>query len=101
MKSLTLDLAQMQATRPVLPAATDRKMDEAAREFESVFLSQMFETVWQTVPTDGAMGGGMGESIFRSMMVQDIGKQFAQQGGIGLAPYIKAELLKIQEGKGQ
>jgi flagellar protein FlgJ len=101
MTSLTLDIARMQATRPVLPAATERKMDEAAREFESVFLSQMFETVWQTVPTDGAMGGGMGESIFRSMMVQDIGKQFAQQGGIGLAPYIKAELLKIQEGKGQ
>jgi Rod binding domain-containing protein len=101
MTSLTLDVARMQATRPVLPAATERKMDEAAREFESVFLSQMFETVWQTVPTDGAMGGGMGESIFRSMMVQDIGKQFAQQGGIGLAPYIKAELLKIQEGKGQ
>jgi len=43
----------------------------------------------------------MGESIFRSMMVQDIGKQIAHQGGIGLAPYIKAELLKIQEGKGQ
>jgi Rod binding domain-containing protein len=101
MSSLTLDVAQMQATRPVLPAATERKMDEAAREFESVFLSQMFETVWQTVPTDGAMGGGMGESIFRSMMVQDRGKQFAQQGGIGLAPLIKAELLKIQEGKGQ
>lgn len=101
MNSLTLDVARMQATRPVLPAATQRKMDEAAREFESVFLTQMFETVWQTVPTDGAMGGGMGEPIFRSMMVQDIGKQFAQQGGIGLAPYIKAELLKIQEGKGQ
>lgn len=101
MTSLTLDVARMQATRPVLPAATERKMDEAAREFESVFLSQMFETVWQTVPTDGAMGGGMGESIFRSMMVQDIGKQFAQQGGIGLAPFIKAELLKLQEGKGQ
>lgn len=101
MNSLTLDVSRMQATRPVLPAATQRKMDEAAREFESVFLTQMFETVWQTVPTDGAMGGGMGESIFRSMMVQDIGKQFAQQGGIGLAPYIKAELLKIQEGKGQ
>jgi len=42
MNSLTLDLAQMQATKPVLPAATERKMDEAAREFESVFLSQMF-----------------------------------------------------------
>jgi|JI10StandDraft_1071094.scaffolds.fasta_scaffold147360_3 flagellar protein FlgJ len=101
MSSLTLDLAQMQATKPVLPAATERKIEEAAREFESVFLSQMFETVWQTVPTDGPMGGGMGESIFRSMMVQDIGKQIAHQGGIGLAPYIKAELLKIQEGKGQ
>ena len=33
------------------------------------------------------------------MMIQDIGKRMAQQGGIGLAPHIKAELMKIQEGK--
>ena len=101
MSTIALDIAGFQATKPNLPSALNRKLEDAAREFESVFLSQMFETVWQPVPTDGATGGGMGESIFRSMLVQDIGKQVAQQGGIGLAPYIKAELLRIQEGKGR
>ena len=43
------------------------------------------------------MGGGMGESIFRSMMIQDIGRQMAQQGGMGLASHVKSELLAIQE----
>jgi Rod binding domain-containing protein len=44
-------------------------------------------------------GGGMGESAFRSLMIQDIGQQMARQGGMGLAPHIHAELLKMQEGR--
>ena len=99
MNTLALDIAKLQQSASNLPHATSRKMDTASQEFESVFISQMLETAWETVPTDGAMGGGMGESIFRSMMIQDIGKRMAQQGGIGLAPHIKAELMQIQEGK--
>ena len=99
MNNLTFDLAKLQTTQAKLPSAVDRKLDEAAKDFESVFLTQMLQTVWDTVPTDGPMGGGSGESIFRSMMIQDIGRQISNQGGIGLAPYIKAELLNLQEGK--
>jgi hypothetical protein len=33
------------------------------------------------------------------MMIQNIGKDMAKQGGIGLAPNIRTELLRIQEGK--
>jgi flagellar protein FlgJ len=99
MQTLTLDLAKFQTAQPARPTALERKLDEAAKDFESVFLSQMLQTVWDTVPTDGVMGGGSGESIFRSLMIQDIGRQMANQGGIGLAPGIKAELLNLQEGK--
>ena len=99
MNNLTFDLAKLQTTQAKLPSAVDRKLDEAAKDFESVFLTQMLQTVWDTVPTDGPMGGGSGESIFRSMMIQDIGRQISNQGGIGLATYIKAELLNLQEGK--
>lgn len=99
MSNLTLDVAGLQQSAPVLPQAGTKKIDGASRDFESVFLSQMLETAWETVPTDGPMSGGMGESIFRSMMIQNIGKEMAQQGGIGLAPNIRSELLRLQEGK--
>jgi Rod binding domain-containing protein len=99
MSSLELNVAQFQQSAPSLPKATKGKVDSASQDFESVFISQMLETAFDTVPTDGPMGGGLGENIFRSMMIQNIGKDMARQGGIGLAPNIRTELLRLQEGK--
>ena len=99
MDNLAIDIARLQQGTPHLPGAKAGKLDAAAKEFESVFLAQMMQTVWDTVPTDGAMGGGLGESVFRSLMIQDIGKQMSQQGGIGLAANVRTELLRMQEGK--
>jgi len=98
MSSLELNVAQFQQSMPSLPSATSKKVDSASKDFESVFISQMLETAFETVPTDGPMGGGLGENIFRSMMIQNIGKDMAKQGGIGLAPNIRTELLRMQEG---
>jgi Rod binding domain-containing protein len=94
--STDLSVAQLSAAKGLTPA-TGRKLDAAARDFEAVFISQMLETAWSTVPTDGPMSGGSGESVFRSIMIQDIGKQMAQQGGLGLADRVRSELLAIQE----
>lgn len=99
MTTSSIDAARLQMSRPPVPTVMSRKLEEGAREFEGIFISQMLETAWSTVPTDGMTGGGMGEDIFRSLMIQDIGQQMARQGGIGLAPYIQAELLKMQEGR--
>ncbi len=101
MNTHMLDIAGAQLSAPASrhsPAA-QHKLDSTAKDFEGMFLSQMLETVWETVPTDGAMGGGTGESIFRSMMIQDIGRQMAQQGGIGLSGRVRQELLALQEVK--
>jgi Rod binding domain-containing protein len=96
-----LDIAGTQLTAPAtrLTPAAQHKLEATSKDFEGMFLSQMLEIVWATVPTDGAMGGGTGESIFRSMMIQDIGRQMAQQGGIGLSSRVKEELLALQEVK--
>jgi Rod binding domain-containing protein len=68
----------------------------AAQDFEAVFIAQMFEQMWAEVPTDGPFGGGTGERVFRSLMIQDIGRQIARQGGIGLADAVKRELIALQ-----
>ena len=100
MDALSLDIAKagLTATTPKAPSA-GKDVDAAAREFEGVFIAQMFEQMWAGVPTDGPMGGGTGESIFRSLMIQDVGKQMANRGGMGLAAAVKRELLAMQEGK--
>jgi Rod binding domain-containing protein len=99
MTTMPLDAARLQMSTAPANTVLGRKLEEGAQEFEGIFIAQMLETAWSTVPTDGVTGGGMGESIFRSLMIQDIGQQMARQGGIGLAPHIQTELLKMQEGR--
>lgn len=95
--SLQLAKAGLSASAPPSPAVADA--DAAARDFEAVFIAQMFEQMFADLPTDGPMGGGTGERIFRSLMIQEVGRQMANQGGMGLAPTVRRELLAMQEQK--
>ncbi len=90
--------ANLSQSVPKLSPHAARKVEEAAQDFEAMFISQMLEVVWSTVPTDGPMSGGKGEEIFRSLMLQDVGKQMSKSGGIGMKSQIMAELIRMQEG---
>lgn len=70
---------------------------EKAEEFESVFIAQMFKPMMESIPTDGPLGGGNTEHMFRSMMIDEIGKDIAKQGGVGLSDSIYREILRMQE----
>ena len=47
---------------------------KAAKEFESVFISQFLGSMFSGIPTDGPFGGGQGEEMFRSLMIDEYGK---------------------------
>ena len=53
--------------------------------------------MFEGIKTDGPFGGGQGEEMFRSLMVDEYGKQIAARGGFGLAAKMQAELLKHQQ----
>src|SRR3982751_1370263 len=99
MNEASLDLARFGSKLqvPHAPKGDMRAIDKAARDFEAVFVSQMFEQMWSGVKTDGAFGGGNGEAVFRSLMNQSLGQQIADRGGIGLAASIKREMIAMQE----
>src|SRR5262245_61479108 len=62
--------------------AQARKADQ---EFEAMFLSQMYGHIFEGIKTDGPFGGGHAEKMYRSLLVDEYGKQMAQRGGIGIA----------------
>lgn len=68
-----------------------------AKEFESVFISQFLGSMFSGISTDGPFGGGEGEAMFRSMMIDQYGQAIEQRGGLGLAASVTKELLKHQE----
>ena len=83
---------------PALPTLVPNgKIDKTARDFEAMFATQMLQPMFETVPVDGAFGGGHGEEVMRSFMLQEYGKIIAKSGRLGIASQVKGEMLRIQE----
>ncbi|MXN63713.1 chemotaxis protein [Stappia sp. GBMRC 2046] len=74
-----------------------KSIDEAAREFEAVFLNTMLESMFTGLEEGGAWGNGTGSEAWRGMLVEEYSKTIAQSGGIGIADSVKRELIALQE----
>lgn len=77
--------------------ANAEKARQTAEEFEALFLSQMLAPIFEQMGTDPMFGGGPGEQVYRSMMVQEYGKAIARSGGVGIADAVQREILRLQE----
>lgn len=65
----------------------EAKLQDACKEFETLFLNQMFAQMRKCSGSEGGglMGGGQGEEMFQGMLDQERAKSWAQEGGVGLA----------------
>jgi Rod binding domain-containing protein len=72
------------------------KTKGAAENFESMFLSNMFQEMFAGVDGDGPMGGSGALKVWRSFAIDQFAKNFAKQGGIGIASKVYDTLLKEQ-----
>lgn len=70
---------------------------KAAEDFESFFVGQMLEYMWEGVGVDQEFGGGHAEEMWRSMLNQEYGKHIVKNGGLGIANQVMASMLKAQE----
>ena len=88
-----------QSARVAAPYATANAAaaQKAAHEFEGVFITQFLGSMFEGISTDGPFGGGEGEAMFRSLMLDQYGKNIAAHGGFGLSAAITRTLLSHQE----
>jgi flagellar protein FlgJ len=97
-----MNLAQMNASSVAREKALENALNprdvaeikKAAKEFESIFMNMMLESMRKTVPTDGLMGGGNAEDIYRSMLDSEYAKVLAEHQSSGLADTISRQLLE-------
>ncbi len=88
------------STKALKNAAKDKdlqKIEETARDFEAVFVAEMMKPMFEGISTEAPFGGGKGEEIFRSMLLQEYGKIMAQTGSIGVASSVKEQMIQMQE----
>jgi peptidoglycan hydrolase FlgJ len=92
------------ATPSIDAAAPRANADPAAakktgQDFEAFYLSQVFEHMFAGIETDPTFGGGNGETVYRSLLLQQYSKVAAKSGGVGIADTVQREILRAQEAK--
>ena len=74
-----------------------KKAAEAAESFEAFFMTRMMESMFEGVSTDGFFGGGQAERVYRSLLLDEYGKEMAKTGTIGVKDYVMQAILQMQE----
>jgi peptidoglycan hydrolase FlgJ len=87
------DLLRSAAPPRIIP---DR-MRETAEAFEASFVAQMLRPMFEGISTDAPFGGGEAEATWRGFLIDEMGKQVARAGGIGLADQVVSEMIRLQE----
>jgi Rod binding domain-containing protein len=73
-------------------------IEKTAHDFEAMFATQMLQPMFDSIKVDPTFGGGHGEEVMRSFMLQEYGKLIAKSGKLGIATQVKSEMLRAQEG---
>jgi Rod binding domain-containing protein len=102
--AVPLDLIKPAVAAPSAGGAADTAdqsakraaISKTAKDFESSFLSNMLGQMFEGLSTEAPFGGGQGEAMFRSVLMDAFGKQITKAGGVGVAAAVQREMLKMQ-----
>ncbi len=86
------NLARMAAARKGAPASA--AADKAAKSFEALFLSQLMQTMFAGVKTNGTFGGGHAEKLWRDVLAEKIAEAAADRGGFGVAEAVRRQIAE-------
>jgi peptidoglycan hydrolase FlgJ len=81
------------------PASTPRDpvIWRTAQEFESVLLGQLAGLMMETAkPAEAFGGGGQSEEMWQGFMAEQMGRQMARSGGVGLASHVYDQMIRMQ-----
>ena len=90
-------MAKPELKSPVFNAENRQSVHEAAIKFESMFLNEMFTHMFEGLDENNPFGGGHGEKVFRSMMVDQYAQLTAKTGQTKIAASVEREILRMQE----
>lgn len=94
--ALSPDLLHGAPARPATPR-NHEAMRRTAEAFEASFLSQMLKPMFEGLSTEAPFGGGEGEAVWRSFLIDAMAQQTVKAGGLGLADSVMAQMIRMQE----
>lgn len=72
-------------------------IEEAAKDFEALYITEMMKPMFEGIKPDDLFGGGKTEEIFQGLLLEEYGKLIAETGQLGIADAVKREMIKLQE----
>lgn len=91
-KAEQIDFEEM--LKQVQEEKDEKKLMEACRNLESVFVNMMFKQMQSTVQKTGLTDGGFGEEIYNDMLVEKYAEEASKGSGLGLAQVMFKQLSK-------
>jgi len=85
---------------PTAKQQEESRLKQAAKQFEQVFMQQMFTEMRKGVEKSKMFGDGKDEEMFQGMLDQERTKAWSDSGGIGIAQVI-FEQMRNQMGDGK
>ncbi len=92
-----LNKSSIADTQNLLNEKDREKVEKAAEDFEAFFITKMMETMFEGISTDGMFGGGNAEKIYRSMLLDQYGRNMAKTGSVGVKDMVMRSILQMQE----
>jgi flagellar protein FlgJ len=96
----------------VLPAIPSRRLSgkektnhdlkalrESCREFEAIFVQQMYQTMRKSVPEDGLLPKDNATKIYQDMLDMQMARETAKGKGIGIGEKMYNQMKGIIENK--
>lgn len=99
------DMVASQATSAPVGATTTAQLaklkggadvDKASQDFEAMFMTQMLQPMFEGLGADPTFGGGHGEEVMKTFLLQEYGKIAAKAGTLGIASHVKDQMIKAQ-----
>ena len=78
---------------PKSPTTNNQEeLKEACKEFETILIEQMLNSMRKTVNKSGLMQGGMGEDIFEDMLYEKYARKMSDSANLGLSDMLYRQL---------
>lgn len=77
----------------------DKKLHDAAQQFESVFVNQILQMMDKTVQRSDFMNGGQGEQVFRGFFYQEVAKSISKSpnANLGIGKLVYEQMAKYNQ----
>lgn len=88
----SVDQGFKQILDKAIASKEDKQLKDAARQFEALFVYQMYSKMRETIDKGGLFEGGLANDIFQGMLDQEVSVKAAETGSLGLADLIYKQL---------